>query len=65
MPTMWKTNDIQVAMLASGNTSCGYSPQQLRSIQLDDDCIGQILRAKEQQLSTNFAKSQPIIVCSR
>ncbi|XP_065902263.1 uncharacterized protein [Dysidea avara] len=49
-------------MLASGNTSCGYSPQQLRSMQLDDDCIGQILRAKEQeqQPSTNFAKSQPI-----
>ena len=57
-----RTNDIQVAMLTSGNTSCGYSPQQLRSMQLDDDCIGQILRAKEQeqQPSTNFAKSQPI-----
>ena len=59
------TSDTQVAMLTSGNMSCGYTAQQLQSTQLADDCIGQILRAKEQeqQPPANFTKSQPIAFC--
>jgi len=47
-------------MLTSGNMSCGYSLQQLRDMQLADDCIAQILNAKEQEEkpSTDFVKSQ-------
>ena len=42
--------------------ACGYSPQQLCSMQFADECIGLLLNAKEkdEQPSCNFAKSQPI-----
>ena len=41
---------------------CGYSPQQLLSMQLAVECIGQLLtsKEKEEQPSCSFAKSQPI-----
>ena len=56
------TSSTPVGMLTSSDITCGYSPQQLRNMQLTDECIGQLLRAKEtnMQPSTNFAKSQPI-----
>ena len=56
------TSSTPVGMLTSSDITCGYSPQQLRIMQLTDECIGQLLRAKEtnMQPSTNFAKSQPI-----
>ena len=51
-----------VGMLTSSSMTCGYSPQQLRSMQLADECIGQLLNAKEkdEQPSCDFARSQPI-----
>ena len=54
-----------VGMLTSSSMTCGYSPQQLHSIQLADECIGQLLNAKEkdEQPSCDFAKSQPILFC--
>ena len=56
------TSSTPVGMLTSSDITCGYSPQQLHNMQLTDECIGQLLRAKEtnMQPSTNFAKSQPI-----
>jgi len=58
-------SDTQIAMLTSGNMSCGYSPQKLREMQLADDCIALILNTKEQEQkpSTDFAKSQPNSFC--
>ena len=51
-----------VALLASSNLLCGYSPDQLRDMQLLDSYIGQVLRCKEQeeQPSANFLKTQPV-----
>ena len=51
--------DVPVGSLASRDTTSGYSAKDLRSMQLADECIGQLLLAKEQdkQLSSSFAKS--------
>ena len=57
------SSDTTVGMLTSGDITCGYSNQQLRDLQLHDECIGQLIKAKEVnvQPSSNFAKSQPIV----
>ena len=59
------TSSTPVGMLTSSDITCGYSPQQLRDMQLTDEYIGQLLQAKESnvQPSTNFAKSRPIAFC--
>ena len=56
------TSSTPIGMLTSGDITCGYSMQQLREMQLRDGCIGQLIKAKEEnvQPSPNFAKSQPI-----
>jgi len=41
------TSSILVGRLTASDMSCGYSPQQLYDMQLIDECIGQLLRAKE------------------
>ena len=55
-------NSMLVGMLTSNNMKCGYSNQQLCSMQLADESIGHIVNAKEKdaQNSCNFAKNQPI-----
>ena len=54
--------ETTVALLAAGTSICGYSPDQLRRMQLDDSYIGQVLRWKEQgeQPSADFVKTQPV-----
>ena len=56
---------MMVGLLTSRDTTCGYSVQELCNIQLADECISQLLRAKEQhdQPPLNSSKSQPLAYC--
>jgi len=57
------TSSTLVGMLTSSDMSSGYFPQQLRDVQLTDECIGQLLRDKEAniQCTLKFAKSQLVV----
>jgi len=59
------TSSTPIGMLTSGDITCGYSMQQLREMQLNDGCIGQLIKAKEENVQPcpYFAKSQPISFC--
>ena len=54
--------ETTVALLTAGTLVCGYLPDQLREMQLDDSYVGQVLRWKElgEQPSADFVKTQPV-----
>ena len=51
--------------LTSSAVMCGYSHQDLQQIQVQDSCISEIMKSKEQnkQPSPEYAKGQSIAFC--